>query len=94
MPLAFALPADSADLSQALTDLLPQLPQLPKPHRALIEQAAQELKTRRETASECAEMLELAASLKAGQMDSQARHDEIAGQVRGTLTDVAARLRA
>lgn len=44
--------------------------------------------------SEAAMELELAASLRAGQMDSQSRADEIAHQVRQTMVSVAARARA
>lgn len=91
MPLAFALPEDTADLAQALQDAEPQAPKGLKP---LLLQAARELRAFKEVAGESAEALELAASLRAGQMDSQSRHDEIARQVRLTLVDVAAKLRA
>jgi hypothetical protein len=91
MSLAFRLPDDSTDLAQALEAAEPQAPKLIKP---LLMQAARELRAFKTPISECAEALELAASLRAGQMDSQSRHDEIARQVRLTLTDVAAKLRA
>jgi len=91
MPLAFKLPDDVADIAQALRDIEQQLP---KPHRALILQAANELTSLKQAVSTAAEALELAASLKAGQMSSQSRCDEIADQVRRTLVDVAANLRA
>lgn len=91
MSLAFKLPDDSADLAQALEDAEPQAPKLIKP---LLLQAARELRAAKETAGRAAEALELAASLRAGQMDSQSRHDEIARQVRLTLVNVAATLRA
>jgi len=93
MSLAFALPDDTADLAQALEDAEPQAPKAIKP---LLLQAARELRTLRTLrtmAGESAEALAIAASLRAGQMDSQSRHDEIANQVRLTLLDVAARLR-
>lgn len=90
MPLAFKLP-DDVDTAQALRDIEQRLP---KQHRALILQAASELAAVKETAALCAELLDIAASLRAGQMDSQSRHDEIAIQVRLTLADVAAKLRA
>ncbi len=89
--MAFALADDSTDLAQALEDAESQAPKSVKP---LLAQAARELRALKETAGECAEALELAASLKAGQMASQSRCDEIAAQVRGTLVDVAAKLRA
>lgn len=44
--------------------------------------------------AEAAIELELAASLRAGQMDSQSRADDVARQIRLTLTSVAARARA
>ncbi len=91
MPLAYKLPEDSTDLAQALEDAEPQAP---KAIKSLLLQAARELRAIRETASVSAEALELAASLKAGQMATQSRHDEIAAQIRGTLIDIAAKLRA
>ena len=91
MPLAFALPDDSTDLAQALEDAEPQAP---KHLKLVLLQAARELRAFRAAAVESIEALDLAASLRAGQMDSQSRHDEIARQVRLTLVDVATRLRA
>lgn len=91
MSLAFALPDDSGDLTKALEAAEPQAPKAIKP---LLLQAARELRSIREKAALSAEALELAASLKAGQMASQSRSDEIAAQVRATLTDVAATLRS
>jgi hypothetical protein len=44
--------------------------------------------------AEAAIELELAANLRAGQMDSQSRADEIAHQIRQTMVSVAARARA
>lgn len=89
--MAFALADDPADLAQALEDAEAQAPKSVKP---LLTQASRELRSFKDTAAHCAEMLEIAASLKAGQMASQSRCDEIAAQVRGTLVDVAAKLRA
>jgi hypothetical protein len=89
MPLAFSLPDDS-DTAQALLDLEPQAP---KPFKAVMLQAARELRAFKEVAANSAEALELAASLKAGQMASQSRCDEIAAEVRRTLVDIAATLR-
>lgn len=91
MPLAFKLPDDVADTAQALLDLEPQASKALKP---VLLQAAQELRANREAAGEFAEALEHAASLRAGQMASQSRCDDIANEVRSTLVSVAARLRA
>jgi hypothetical protein len=44
--------------------------------------------------AEAAVELERAANLRAGQMDSQSRADEIAHQIRQTMVSVAARARA
>ncbi len=90
MSLAFKLP-DDASLAQALEDAEPQAPKAIKP---LLLQAARELRAHKELSSELAEMLELAASLRAGQMASQSKCDEIANEVRATLVSVAARLRS
>jgi hypothetical protein len=91
MPLAFSLPDESADVAQALRDLEPQAP---KAIKAVMLQAATELDAFRRLCEEGAQELELAANLRAGQMDSQSRADEIANQVRQTLRSVAARMRS
>jgi len=91
MPLAFRLPDDLADTAQALLDLEPQAPKALKP---VLLQAARELRANHDIASELAEALEHAASLRAGQMASQSRCDEIANEVRQTLVSVASRLRS
>lgn len=91
MPLAFSLPDDSPDIAQALRDLEPQAP---KAMKATLLQAANELNAFKRLCSEGAEELELAASLRAGQMDSQSRADEVASQVRQTIRSVAERMRA
>lgn len=91
MSLAFKLPDDSTDLAQALEDIEPQAPKAIKP---LLLQAARELRDARKLCAELAEALEHAASLRAGQMASQSRCDEIANEVRQTLVSVAARLRS
>lgn len=90
MSLAFKLPDDSADLAQALEDAEPQAPKLIKP---LLLQAARELRQFKDIANRAVMSLDAAASWRAGQMDSQSRHDEIAQAVRSTLIDVAAQLR-
>jgi multidrug resistance efflux pump len=91
MPLAFKLPDDSTDFEQALEAAEPQAP---KPLKVLLLQAARELRAHRQLFGELAETLEHAASLRAGQMASQSRCDEIANEVRQALVSVAARLRS
>lgn len=91
MPLAFKLPDDSADTATALRELEPQAP---KAIKAVMLKAADELDAFKRLCEEGAQELELAVSLRAGQMDSQSRADEIAGQVRQTLRSVAERMRA
>lgn len=44
--------------------------------------------------AEAATELELAASLRAGQMDSQSRADDVARQIRQSILSVASRARA
>ena len=92
--MAFVLdePTDTASVLRALEENAPNI--TPKNIRAALLKAAAELEALKTCAGECAEALELAATLKAGQMDSQSRHDEVAKQVRLTLVDVAAKLRA
>lgn len=86
----FALPDDSADLAQSLRDAEPQAP---KHLKALLIQAAQFIDAVKRMAPELANTLDLAASLRVGQMDSQSRADDVANQVRITLMSIAARLR-
>ena len=86
----FALPDDTTDLAQSLRDAEPQAPEQLKP---LLIQAAQFIEHIKLVAPELAQTLDTAASLRAGQMDSQSRADDIANQVRITLMSTAARLR-
>jgi hypothetical protein len=86
----FVPPADSADLAQSLRDAEPQAPKHLKP---LLIQAAQFIEHIKRVAPELAQSLDLAASLRCGQMDSQSRADDVANQVRIALTSTAARLR-
>lgn len=88
--MGFALPDDVPDTAQALRDIEQQLP---KQHRALILQAATELDTLKRVVADGAHELERAAALRAGQMDSQSRSDEIARDVRMTMTSLAQRMR-
>jgi uncharacterized alpha-E superfamily protein len=69
-------------------------PQAPKPLKATMLQAADELQRLREACHESALALELASTLKAGVMDSESRHYEVAKQVTMTLVQIAAKLRA
>lgn len=86
----FSPPDDSTDLAQALRDAEPQAPKHIKP---LLIQAAQFIEHIKRAAPELAQSLDIAASLRVGQMDSQSRADDVANQVRITLMSTAARLR-
>lgn len=88
--MGFALPADVTDLTVELRNAEAQAP---KHIKHLLVQAAQELESLRKLMRDGAEQLELAASLRVGQMDSQSRADEVARQVRLTMQDLAARMR-
>lgn len=89
--MKFELAEQHTDLPTTLRELEPQAPKQIKP--ALIE-AAQELERWRNIARECADQLEEAARLKSGLMDSESRQIEVQRQIRMTLEQVAARLRA
>lgn len=69
-------------------------PQAPKPLKETMLQAANELQSLRDACYESALALELASTLKAGTMDSESRHFEVARQINMTLTQIAAKLRA
>jgi hypothetical protein len=88
--MGFALPADVADLS---TELRNAEAQAPKHIKHLLIQAADELHDLKQLMVDGAQQLELAISLRVGQMDSQSRADEVARQVRMTLEQLAARMR-
>jgi hypothetical protein len=88
--MAFTLPDEPADLAQVLRDAEAQAPKHLKP---LLIQAASFIDDVRRVAPELAQTLELAAELRAGQMDSQSRADEVAREVRLSMQSVAARLR-
>lgn len=88
--MQFALPEQVLDAAESLRALEPQAP---KPLKATMLQAANELTALKRAASESAQALELAATLKAGFMDSDSKHDEVAREIRLTLTSVAAKLR-
>lgn len=86
----FSPPENTADLAQSLRDAEAQAPKLIKP---LLIQAAQFIEDVQRLAPELAQTLDSAASLRAGQMDSQSRADDVANQVRIALMSTAARLR-
>lgn len=89
--MGFALPVDDvADTAQSLRDLEPQAP---KALKAVLIQAANELDDLKRLVRDGAQQLELAASLKVGQMDSQSRADEVATQIRMTMVQLAAQMR-
>lgn len=89
--MQFALPEEIPNTIDSLRALEPQAP---KPLKAVMLQAADELHSLREACHESALALELAATLKAGTMDSESRHFEVARQINMTLTQIAAKLRA
>lgn len=88
--MQFALPDEVLDTAESLRALEPQAP---KPLKQAMLQAADELVSLRRAAQESAQALELAATLKAGFMDSDSKHEEVAREIRLTLTQVAAKLR-
>lgn len=89
--MQFALPADIPNTAESLRTLEPQAP---KSVKAAMLQAADELDAYQRACFESAEALELAATLKAGFMDSDSKHESVAREVRLTLTQIAAKLRA
>lgn len=93
--MGFALPVDTpADTAALLRELEACAPNpTPKNIRAVMIQAATELENHKRLFQDAAQELELAASLRVGQMDSQSRADEVSRQVRMTLQQVAARMR-
>ena len=89
--MQFALPEDVQNTADSLRALEAQAP---KSLKATMLQAANELDAFRRCMEESAQALDLAATLKAGFMDSDSKHQEIAREIRLTLTQVAAKLRA
>lgn len=91
---AFALPADRTDTATLLRELELSAPNpTPKNIRAAMIQAAKELEDWRSLAQDCVRMLEEAQALRAGQMASQSRHDEVERQIKRAMSDTAVRLR-
>ena len=89
--MQFALPDEIPNTIDSLRALEAQAP---KPLKATMLQAADELSSYKLACYESALALELASTLKAGHMDSETKHLEVAREIRLTLTQVAARLRA
>lgn len=83
---AFVLPADRTDTATLLRSLEAQAP---KHIKTALVQAAQELEDWQKLADRAARELDEASRLSAGQMASQSRHDEIARQVKLTMTSLA-----
>lgn len=84
----------SVDTSILLRELEASAPNpTPKAIRAAMIQAATELEDHKHLFQDAAQQLELAASLRVGEMDSQSRALEVGKQVRMTLTEVARRMR-
>jgi uncharacterized alpha-E superfamily protein len=89
--MQFALPEEIPNTVDSLRTLEPQAP---KSLKSTMLQAADELAAFRIACEESAAALELAATLKAGAMDSESRHLEVAKEIKLTLTQIAAKLRA
>ncbi len=89
--MQFALPEQVPDVAESLRALEAQAP---KSLKATMLQAADELVALRRAASESAQALELASTLRAGLNDSESRHEDVQREIRLTLTQVAAKLRA
>lgn len=90
----FALPVERTDTATVLRDLEQSAPNpTPRNIRAAMIQAAKELEDWQRTAEDCVRMLEEAQGLRVGQMDSHARMDEIARQIKRAMSDTAVKLR-
>ena len=89
---AFALPVDRTDTATQLRELEQSYP-VPKAIRAAMIQAAKELEDWKTLAEDCVRMLEEAQTLRAGQMASQSRHDEVERAIKRAMSDTAVRLR-
>lgn len=91
---AFVLPVDRADTATRLRELEQSAPNpVSKTIRAAMIQAAKELEDWKMLAEDCVRMLEEAQSLRAGQMASQSRHDEVERTIKRAMSDTAVRLR-
>ena len=91
---AFALPADRSDTATLLRELEQSAPNpTPKNIRAAMIQAAKELEDWKTLAEVCIRELEEAQALRAGQMASQSRHDEVERAIKRAMSDTAMWLR-
>lgn len=90
----FALPADRTDTATMLRELEQNCPRTtPTNVKAALITAAKELDDWKRAAEDCVKMLEEASALRAGQMDSHSRMDEIARQIKRAMSDAAVKLR-
>lgn len=88
--MSFALPAEHRHTATLLRELEQSAPNpVPKAIRAAMIQAANELEDWEKLADRASRELDEASRLNAGQMASQSRHDEIARQVKLTMTSLA-----
>jgi hypothetical protein len=103
--MTFELPEESDDPAGRLRELEPQAPKQFKGAMVnaadriddqvrMLRSTVEEVLTLKLNLCDLAIELEIAASLRAGQMDSQSRADEIAKSVRETMQGVAQQLRA
>lgn len=92
--MSFALPTERTDIATTLRDLEQNCSKTtPLNLRAALIDAAKALEGWQRTAEDCARMLEEAQALRVGQMDSHARVDEIARQIKRAMSDAAIKLR-
>lgn len=89
--MTFELPDKYENTADALRALEPQAP---KALKAVLIQAADELDDWQRVATDVVRELGEAATLRIGMMDSLSRADEVARQIKTTLTTAASRLRA
>jgi len=88
------MPVERTDTASALRDLEQNCPSVtPKAVRAALVTAAKALEDWQRTAEDCIRMLEEAQALRVGQMDSPARVDEVARQIKRAMSDAAVKLR-
>jgi hypothetical protein len=91
---AFAMPADRTDTASKLREMEQNCAKTtPKEVRAALIDAAKALEDWENTAVDCIRMLEEASALRAGQMDSHSRMDEIGRQIKRAMSDSAVKLR-
>lgn len=92
--MAIELPPERTDTASLLRELEQNAPNpVPRNIRAAMIQAAKELEAWQRVAADAADRLDEAGNLRAGCMDSEARHQEIAKQIKLTMSDLAKRFR-